>query len=260
MSRTHVVVRGALLVGAVGALYACDSSADVLSPNVVDPLFANFVAIGNSITAGFQSGGINDWPQRQSFALLLARQMGTRYAYPSLTMPGCPPPLTNLLTSARVGGATSTSTTCLLRNIAVVDRVPLAPPSLNNVAVPGFASADPTAPVANPPTGNTLAQLFLGGKTMVQKALDVRPTFASVWIGNNDVLAPALGGLPAGATPLNTFRTNYAKMIDELVVGSPGVKGMLVGVGQVAGLPIMFQAGLLTPGSPPQLAASQVAG
>ena len=258
MSRTHVVVRGALLLGVVGAVYACDSNADVLAPRVVDPLFANSVAIGNSITAGFQSGGINDSTQRQSYAMLLARQMGTRYAYPSLTMPGCPPPLTNLLANTRVGGGTAS--TCALRNIPIVDRVPLAPPSLNNVAVPGFGTADVTALGAAAPAANPLAELVLGGQTMVRKALDVRPTFATVWIGNNDVLAPALSGLPAGATPLNTFRTNYAKMIDELVVGSLGVKGMLVGVGQVAGLPIMFQAGLLTPGSAPQLAATQVAG
>jgi len=57
---------------------------------------ASYVALGNSITAGYQSGGINDSTQRQSYALLLARQMGTRYAYPALTMPGCAPPINNV--------------------------------------------------------------------------------------------------------------------------------------------------------------------
>jgi len=99
MSRSFV--RGALLLGAVATLNSCDSDADVLNPPVVDPLFDSYVAIGNSITAGFQSGGINDSTQRLSYAALLARQMGTRYAFPSLRMPGCPPPLTSLLTGAR---------------------------------------------------------------------------------------------------------------------------------------------------------------
>src|SRR5215510_345581 len=114
MSRTHVMVRGALLVGVVGALYGCTSNGDVIAPPPVDPLFTNFVAIGNSITAGFQSDGINDSTQKASFARLLALQsMRTRYAYPSLAMPGCKPPIANALTGERV----STTVTCALRNI-----------------------------------------------------------------------------------------------------------------------------------------------
>jgi len=38
----------------------------------VDPLFDRYVSMGNSITAGFQSGGINDSTQLQSYAVLLA--------------------------------------------------------------------------------------------------------------------------------------------------------------------------------------------
>ena len=34
-------------------------------------MFQRYVAIGNSITAGFQSGGINDSTQKQSYAVLV---------------------------------------------------------------------------------------------------------------------------------------------------------------------------------------------
>ena len=34
------------------------------------------------IKAGYQSGGINDSTQKQSYAVLLAKQMHTRFAYP----------------------------------------------------------------------------------------------------------------------------------------------------------------------------------
>src|SRR4051812_23548345 len=115
MSRTHAVVRGALLLGAAGAFAACNSDSRVFGPTPASPIFTSYVSLGNSITAGYQSGGINDSTQRQSYALLLARQMGTRFAYPALFGIGCPPPTNNLLTGARVGGATSTSTTCQLR-------------------------------------------------------------------------------------------------------------------------------------------------
>src|SRR5438045_1017293 len=126
MSRTHMTVRGALLVGAAGVIAACTSDATVLGPTASDAIFSSYVALGNSITAGYQSGGINDSTQRQSYAVLLARQMGTRFAYPSLVMPGCPPPTNNLLTQTRVtlsGQPASTSTTCLLRNPSSVTNV-----------------------------------------------------------------------------------------------------------------------------------------
>jgi lysophospholipase L1-like esterase len=259
MSRLYEVARGALLLGAAGAVLAScdDNGAAVLGPAPADNLFASYVAIGNSITAGYQSGGINDSTQQQSFALLLARQMHTRYAYPALAMPGCPPPINNTLAGTRVtptGQPPSTATTCVLRTPASATAV------LNNVAVPGFATADPTQTGTNAPSRNTLAQLFLGGKSMIAKALDAQPTFATVWIGNNDILQPALGGFPAGATPLATFTANYSAMINDLIAGAPALKGVLIGVVQVSGVPLLFQAGVIDASPAVRGAASQVAG
>lgn len=257
MSRTHTVVRGALLLGAVAAFTACNHDNSVLGPVAADPLFTSYVALGNSITAGYQSGGINDSTQRQSYALLLARSMNTRFAYPSLVAPGCPPPIANVLTGARVGGSTSTGGTCLLRTPSSVSA------TINNVAVPGIATADPTAVGTAAPNANTLMQLFLGGETMVQKALDNRPTFATVWIGNNDILSYALSGFPGGATPVNTFVTNYAKDINALVAGAPGLKGVLIGVAQVTATPIEISVSVFTnpvTGPSALAAASSIAG
>lgn len=243
MSRTHRAVGGALLLGAAATFAACHGDNGIVAVTPTDSIFSSYVALGNSITAGYQSGGINDSTQQQSYAVLLSRAMNTRFAYPSLVKPGCPPPINNLLTGGRVGGATSTGTTCLLRNPASVTA------TLNNVAVPGIASFDPTAvggtPGAQGPT-NPLVQLILGGETMVQKALDNKPTFATVWVGNNDILSFALGGFPAGATPAPTFITNYAKMMNQLMAGDPGLKGVLIGVVQVAATPIEIPVGVFT--------------
>ena len=225
-----------------------------VTPTPANSLFASYVALGNSITAGFQSGGINDSTQKQSYAVLLAAAMHTRFAYPSLTMPGCPPPVNNLLTQSRVtlsGQPASTSTTCALRNPASVTA------ALNNVAVPGATSFDPTAPVG--PAASALTELFLGGKTMVQKALDVQPTFITVWIGNNDVLGPGTSGLIATATPLPTFVRNYNGIVTGLLAGAPGAKGVLIGVAQVPNIPLMIPAAAFA--NPTVLgAATQVAG
>src|SRR4051812_41191795 len=178
MSRTHTVVRGALLMGAAAAFVACQADNSVLGPTPINPIFTNYVALGNSITAGYQSGGINDSTQQQSYAVLLAKQMNTRFAVPLFNKPGCPPPVNNLLTQTRVtltGQTASTSTTCALRAQASIG------PTLNNVAVPGIATADPIAVGGTPANANNpLVELILGGKTMVAKALDASPTFATV--------------------------------------------------------------------------------
>jgi hypothetical protein len=217
MSRTQVMVRGALLVGALGGLYGCNKDSGLVAPKPIDDIFKSYVAIGNSITAGYQSSGINDSTQAQSFAAILAHQMGTRFAFPALAKPGCAPPIANFLTQARVGSGTST--TCAFRSPGFVTF------ALNNVAVPGITSFDPTAVGGTPgaQNSNPLVELILGGKTMVQKALEVQPTFATIWVGNNDVLQPAITGLPATATTQATFQTNYDKMISEFVAGAPGV-------------------------------------
>src|SRR6185436_602941 len=106
MFRIQHFVRGAFSVAAVAGALACNSDSRVLMAPVANPIFQSYVALGNSITAGFQSDGINDSTQSRSYAVLLARQMGTRFAYPSLVNPGCRPPIANFTTQARVGGAT----------------------------------------------------------------------------------------------------------------------------------------------------------
>ena len=243
MSRWNQLFRVAAL-GATIALAACNSDKDVLGPSTPPggDIFKSYVALGNSITAGYQSGGINDSTQRQSFARLLAMQMGTQYHYAALAMPGCPPPIANTATGARVAGGSST--TCALRTSASVTDI------LNNVAVPGARVLDPVS--GTTVASNALTTFVLGGKSQVQRALDARPTFATIWIGNNDVLEAGASGIlvpVAGISPgiVSTeaqFETSYNAMIDQLTAGAPGIKGVLIGVVQVAGIPLL-QSGAL---------------
>ena len=205
-------------------------------------LFTSYVALGNSLTAGYQSGGINDSTQQQSYAALLAKSMNTRYAYASLALPGCPPPIVNFQTQARLAGGSAS--TCALRNPASITS------ALNNVAVPGATSLDPTG--VTTASSNTLSTFILGGKTQVAKAADANPTFVSAWIGNNDVLGAALSGLlvatpgvSAGVTPVATFQTNYAAMIAGLKA-IPTLKGaVLIGVLNVTAVPALFPVAAL---------------
>jgi len=216
--------------GAVVALAACSENTKILGTRTPagGEIFKSYVALGNSITAGFQSNGINDSTQRQSYARLLAIQMGTQYHYASLAGRGCNPPIVNGLTGALLANAPPG--TCDLRNASSVTDI------LNNVAVPGARVLDPTSTSA--PASNALTTFILGGKTQVQRALDANPTFVSIWIGNNDVLQPALSGLvqPIVSTQPE-FQTSYDLMIQQLLDSVPTLKGVLIAVAKVQFLP-----------------------
>jgi lysophospholipase L1-like esterase len=188
----------------------------------VNPLFERYVALGNSITAGFQSAGINDSTQRRAYPSLLARQMGTDYVYPALAGRGCPPPVADFTTQARVGANLgATASTCDLRDPASLAR------PLNNVSVPGATSADPNS--ANGPASNTLTFLVLGGKSQVDRAIEARPTFVTVGIVGNDLLGAVASGVlvtPAGTptfTPPVQYAQNYAAIVNRL--RDAGVRG-----------------------------------
>ena len=81
MSRIHSeILRGLVALGMVGAAAGCTSNEVVFEPRSVDPIFTSYVAIGNSITAGFQSDGINDSREQRVFvrAPSRARHSGRR--------------------------------------------------------------------------------------------------------------------------------------------------------------------------------------
>lgn len=207
-------------------------------------MFARYVSFGNSITAGFQSGGLNDSLQRLGYPVVLAKAMGTPFFYPSLTNPGCPPPIDSLFKQPphRVGGASDA--TCLLRG-------PTVPPFLNNVAFPGadvlaLLNTNYTPGPPGPPAASDAYKLFLlGGRTELQRAREVRPTFVTVWIGNNDVLGAildtAIGGNPADITPPDSFARRFNAVMDSVDSFGTVQGGVLLGVVQVSAAPYVSQ-------------------
>ncbi|MBC7788597.1 MAG: hypothetical protein H7Z74_01515 [Anaerolineae bacterium] len=235
------------------ALFACgDDRRDIIAPGVPSggELFRSYVALGDGWAAGFQSLGINDSTQREAYPQLLARQFGTRYAFASLALPGCPPPVVNFQTQARVGGGTAT--TCALRSPSSFTE------RLNNVAVPGAASIDATS--TGSANSNTLTTFILGGKTQLQKALDTRPTFVTVGFVNGDFVAAAASGVltptpgvSPGVTTPAAFASNIAAVVDPLLsFRAPGFVtagsvqgGVLLGAVNVLATPLFFPAAAL---------------
>jgi lysophospholipase L1-like esterase len=248
MSMIRLIVRASAAFALAGVALSCDHEAAVLGPAPMNDMFRSYVAIGNSITSGVQSAGINDATQRQSYAFLLAQQMRTRFAYPSLTMPGCEPPIVDWQTGARLSTPAPPipGSTCSLRNPQLLTDI------LNNVAVPSASSTEVNSLQSE--AHNALTTLFLGGRTQVERALEASPTFVTIWIGNNDVLQAATRGLvnftrgpsgdtiSRGITPVATFTARYDDMIADLRAGAPDVKGVLIGAVQTAATPLLFPA------------------
>ncbi|MEK7402018.1 MAG: SGNH/GDSL hydrolase family protein [Gemmatimonadota bacterium] len=238
----------ALTLGVMGIANSCTVPfSDVIAPNAArGDMFNSYVAIGNSITAGYQSGGIIDSTQRRSYAFLLAQSMGTRFGYPSLAGRGCAPLIVSFLTQARPVG--TTAATCDLRAAAT------ATDAMNNLGVPGAWSYDPNS--RSSATSNALTTFFLGGMSQVQRARQANPTFASIWIGNNDVLGPGSTGCttanaacPVPLTAITasaTFATTYDAIIDSLRKTSPNLKGVLIGAVNVTNAPLYFPVDSLT--------------
>jgi len=199
-------------------------------------MMARYVSMGNSITAGYQSAGINDSTQKQSYAYLFAKAAQAPFYIPSLNMPGCAPPFVNNVSGERVEvpnqPSPSTSTTCALRAKQLI-------PYLSNVAVPGATSFSPNDNMVVPANSNALTTFFLGGRTQVQAMQAAQPTFVTAWIGNNDVLGSLTSssnpGNPALITPEPYFEANYTGMLDS--IEATGAKAALIAVADVSVIP-----------------------
>ncbi len=188
-------------------------------------IFARYVALGNSITAGFQSSGINDSTQARSYVPLLAAKAGvTNFGIPSIARPGCPVPFVAPLTPA-----TGVAPTC--RRSAEGAQVNF----VQNLAVPGARLLD----LLRVPGGQLgqLNTLLIGPRSQVRAMKAAQPTFVSVWIGNNDALEATLSGnlgptptrADSSLTPLATFQAQLNLLVDSIKATNPqGV--MLVGV------------------------------
>ncbi|WP_102126753.1 GDSL-type esterase/lipase family protein [Deinococcus planocerae] len=196
-----------LLPLALLLLAACAPRQTAHTPRPDAVPFTRYVAVGDSITAGFQSGGLTAESQRAAYPRLLGERAGLNVPMPEVQDPGCPPPV----------GVTG-QRNCALRQPGVVSPV---------VAVPGAKVGDvlrsTDTQVTDPDPQLYDAELYraiLGpNTTQLQAALARKPLFVTVWIGNNDVLLPTLRGRPDQSTPLESFRADYTALVDRLLAG-----------------------------------------
>jgi lysophospholipase L1-like esterase len=197
---------------AIVALSALVLAAFSAAPALAQTNFTTYVAIGDSLAAGFESNSLVETHQNQSVPALIARQAGVfaSFQQPLISEPGIPPELTVVSLVPVPVVAPKSATSGSPKNLT------LARP-YNNLAVPGATSVDALTRVTD--QGGLHDLILRGLGTQVQQAVALHPTAITLWIGNNDVLGAATRGRAIDGvtlTPTDTFRAVYGQIVASL--------------------------------------------
>lgn len=210
---------------------------------------SNYVAIGNSLTAGFQDGAMYTDGQEQSFPALLAKQFqtegvgGGEFGQPDINS-------VNGYSSPGADGVPGTSDDLgrFELSLSLLAPVPtqgeLFGPftgdksSIRNFGVPGMRAgdiADPSYGVTSPLYGRFATNP--GVSTVLGDALAANPTFFTYWLGNNDILGYAAGGgaNDAAITPIGDVQAALATGLGAMV--QTGAQGVVMTVPLIVTIP-----------------------
>jgi len=220
--------------------------------------FTKYVALGDSLTAGYASAGLAKMYQDHSYPLILSQQFGmATFQQPTISDPGIPQVL-ELKALNVINGS-------IVPTIGLKGTAPGAPINAtyagiyNNLGVPGAKAGDlltMTGDISKPAGGifdpNTLMYdlvlrfpVIPGTSTpgtAIAQGIGAAGTFYTVWIGNNDVLGAALSGVALDGvtlTPKATFQTQYTQLLGALRQSRPNA-GIVVGtIPDVAAIPFV---------------------
>jgi lysophospholipase L1-like esterase len=229
---------------------------------------SNYIAIGNSLTAGYASNGLYLAGQQVAYPVLIAQQFklagggdfyaplfdadqadGTGY----LRLDGFLSPTSPILTSVpgspnAVLGKSPFAYNASLNPDSIVLK-PYSGSKINNFGVPGVRVADIQQPGYGWPNsyfGRMLTDVEKATKSYSAKVLEQNPTFFSCWLGNNDVLGYSTAGgsaLLATITPKADFQAKYNKLISDLVNLPTKPKGVLANIPDVTAIPFFTTVG-----------------
>lgn len=258
----------------LAALVACEPEFDDVSFDSGNADFSNYVSVGNSLTAGYQSNALRRVRQENSYPAILAGQMqqvgGGAFVQPLLDE------------GVGVGSALNAEYSVQLVGNCLGEIGPAPLPialngqsdqfnfldptkligvrNYNNLGVPGAKSyhllANGFGNPLNVPLqlANPFYARFVDvsnmNQNLIEAAVENNPTFFSLWIGNNDVLSYATTagsgvdqtGNPNVAsyggndiTDPTVFAIMYAQMLDSLTKN--GAKGVVANIPDITSIP-----------------------
>ena len=198
VTHTRLGVAIALMATLAGCSGPCDKidsiNGPTLNANGVD--LTTYVAVGTSLTSGYESGGLVDRHQVHSFPAIFAQQIGKTvdvnggagtFTLPTINFDGIPA-LTEIKSYSPLiinnAGRTTGAPTNLAQNFA-----------FHNLGIPGAILVDlvdttfyhpPATPIRNNFTYFNIIQRTRG--TILAQALSLAPTIMSVEYGANEIL------------------------------------------------------------------------
>jgi hypothetical protein len=249
-------------------LTACTPEIDAPEISAGSANFSKYVALGNSLTAGFADGALYREGQLVSYPNLLAQQFklagggefnqpllaegvsyGSPFQVPGSFIPLVPTKFKLSYASPSCGGDSSLSPVFVGPPVSFNPFTQFAnDPNdgpFQNLGVPGAKSTHLLAPGYGDPAGlafGTANPFFIRFTTsttasVLADAVSQDPTFFTLWIGNNDVLGYALaGGGSATITPAaGAPGVGFDGTIDSLVhaLTHDGAKGAIANIPDV---------------------------
>lgn len=205
------------------------------------PSFINTIAVGDSLTAGFQNNSLSEKGQVNSYTYFIAQQVGTYMFLPLIASPGIPnelvlksggpPPLIETASGASKG-----------RTFPLI--------VVQNLAVPGHTTLQ--ALTVRPDTKfDGLEDLILGLPSLViplgipplsqvEMAFALKPTFTILWLGNNEVLGAAVAADAGKIVSFDVFQQAYKTAVGTIL--ATGSKLIVANVPDVTSIAYLSSA------------------
>lgn len=248
-------------------VFACSTEDDLVEdwievnepavPSAGNLDLSNYVAVGNSLTAGFADGALYPEGQDASFPNILAGQFlsagGGTFVQPDISSGNGFGGLSGAAARgksfidlpaalAAIAGTGSFGDVIQFTEGSFLTASSSTGSSLNNFGVPGARVIDlGTAGYGFPTVGNPFYNAFASDPTtssILGDAVSANASFFTLWIGSNDVLGYATAGGDENISTITEtadFQTAYGTVLASLTAG--GAEGIVLNVPPVTIIP-----------------------
>lgn len=243
-------------------LGGCQPDIDTPKASAGGADFSRYIAVGNSLTAGYADNGLYLEGQQNSYPSILAQQFA-QVGGGAFVQPLFPDANSNGSGYLKLNGFDATGNPQI---VPVAGNAFVRPPlpllirytgtDNQNLGVPGIRMSDINTAgygqlmtTSNANNFNPYFERLLSGADartylsyVQERVATIKPTFFTEWLGNNDVLGYATAGGGANfITPTATFTTNVGQVLDALTTG--GAKGVVATIPDVTGIPFFTTVG-----------------
>lgn len=245
-----------ILLLLIGFIFSCEPQIDnPVGTGKLGDLIGNgekivYVAIGNSLTAGYQNGAVYSSGQDYSFPKLLAHQLGVEeFVQPQI-------PETGIGDKMTFAGFNAQGRPIINRAGLTISPVSNAnhPKPYHNLGVPGMVAYDlidesdylARSQQRNNPFYASILRSQTLGSTIINQAIALNPNFITLWAGNNDVLGYATSGGTVSTTgmpnnpvptPKEQIQQILSGALQKLTGSLPKAKIIMFTIPDVVGTP-----------------------